>query len=313
MPRAAEAAAAALLMALFLGWSGHRISHPGLHSDELLFATPALRAGGATYDPWLHLPLMVGGYLGALKAYLFMPVFALVAPGPVVIRLPSVLLAGLALLGFWLFVRRVAGQGAALFTLALIAFDPSYTFAARVDWGPTVLMQVLNAAALVLLLLLVDEGRVGRRWLLALVSLLGLYDKLNFIWVMNALALATLVAHGRRLLELARAQPRRFWPPVVVLALGTAALFWGAIVSLLPETHPQQAGLSGLQRVAFTLALVARTFDGSLIHDWIVLEPMEHWPVALALLALLLLASGLVLAIRARPWRAADRRRSRWG
>src|SRR5262245_26992873 len=110
----------------------HRIDHPGLHSDELLFATPALGAGGATYDPWLHLPLMVGGYLGALKAYLFMPVFALVRPAPVPIRVPSVLLAGLALLGFWRFVRVTAGPAAALFTLALIVLDPSYTFAARV-------------------------------------------------------------------------------------------------------------------------------------------------------------------------------------
>jgi hypothetical protein len=311
-PRAAEVTSVALLTAVFLAWSMHRIRHPGLHSDELLFATPALQAGGATYDPWLHLPLMVGGYLGALKAYLFMPVFAVAAPGPVVIRVPSVLLAGLALLGFWLFVRRTGGPAAALFTLALIVLDPSYTFAARVDWGPTVLMQVLKAAALLLLLQLVDLGRVARLWLLALVSLLGLYDKLNFIWAMNALAVAAVVAHGRRLLELARAQPRRFWPPVVVLALGTAALFVGAILALLPETHPQQAGMSGLQRVAFTLGLVARTFDGSLIHDWIVLQPMGTWPVALALHALLGIASGVVLASRRGPWSADDARLARW-
>jgi hypothetical protein len=310
-PRAAEACAVALSLLVFVAWSAHRIRHPGLHSDELLFATPALGAGGATYDPWFHLPLMVGGYLGALKAYLFMPVFAVAAPGPVLIRVPSVLLAGLALLGFWLFVRRIAGPGAALLVLALIALDPSYTFAARVDWGPTVLMQVLKAAALLLLFQVVEQGRASSLWWLALIALLGLYDKLNFIWVVNALALGALCAHGRRLLELARTQPRRFWPPVIVLAAGAAALFAFAILSLLPETHPQQAGLTRWQRVGFTLSLVARTFDGSLIHDWIVLQPLPRWPVALAVLALLLAAVAAALASR-RPWTPEESRLARW-
>ena len=310
--RAAEGAAALLLMSLFLAWSAHRISHPGLHSDEMLFATPALEAGGATYDPWFHLPLMVGGYLGALKAYLFMPIFAVVDPGPAVIRGPSVLLAGAALLGFWLFLRWIAGRGAALLMLALIVLDPSYTFAARVDWGPTVLMQVFKAAALLALFQLVEQGRPGRLWLLALIALLGLYDKLNFIWVMNALALGALAAHGRRLLELAYTQPRRFWPPAVVLGVATGAVFVYAIVGLLPETHPQQAGMTPLQRLGFTLSVIARTFDGTWIHQWIVLQPIGRWPVALALHALLLAAVGVVVASRRRTWSASETRLLRW-
>jgi hypothetical protein len=299
-------------MAVFVGWSTHRIRHPGLHSDELLFATPALGAGGATYDPWFHLPLMVGGYLGALKAYLFMPVFALVDPGPLVIRLPSVALAALALLGFWRFVRGAAGPGAAFFVLALVVLDPSYTFAARVDWGPTVLMQVLKAAALLLVFQLVERRRAGRLWWLAAVSLLGLYDKLNFIWVMNALALGALAAHGRALLETARARPWRFWPPVLLLGAGTAVLFAAAIASLLPETHPLQAGLTPWQRVGFTLSLVARAFDGSLIHDWVVLRPLGRWPVAPALLALLIAAAAVVAGSRRRPWPPEHQRLARW-
>jgi hypothetical protein len=119
-------------------------------------------------------------------------------------------------------------------------------------------------------------------------------------------------AHGRRLLELARARPRRFWPPVLALAAGTAVLFALAIVSLLPETHPQQAGLTRAQRVGFTLSLVARTFDGSLIHDWIVRQPLGRWPVALALLALLAAAGAVVAASRARPWTPEETRLARW-
>ncbi|HET8645874.1 MAG TPA: glycosyltransferase family 39 protein, partial [Vicinamibacteria bacterium] len=259
LARRAEALAVAGLLAVFVAWSVHRVQHPALHSDELLFATPALGAGGATYDPWFHLPLMVGGYLGALKAYLFMPILAALSPGPAVIRVPSVLLAAAALLGFWLFARRTGGRAAALLVLGLIALCPSYTFAARVDWGPTVLMQVLKAAALLALYRLVEERRPRQLWALAAIAALGLYDKLNFVWVINALGLAAVAAHAARLGEIARAHPRRFWLPLAVLVLGTAALFVGAILTLLPETHPQQAGFTRAQRVAFTLSIIART------------------------------------------------------
>jgi hypothetical protein len=310
-PRRLEAAAVAALVGGFLVLAGHRLERPGLHSDELLFATPALGAGGATYDPWLHLPLMVGGYLGALKAYLFMPLFAVWAPSAWSIRIPDVLMGAGALLLFWLFVRRTGGVAAGLLALLLLAFDPSYAFAARVDWGPTLLMQVFKGLSLLAVAHVVDEGRLRWLWALLLFSLLGLYDKLNYIWVVNALAVASL-AHAPRLARLARAEPRRFWPPVALLAAVTAVLFVGAILTLLGEARPEQAALTLVQRVGHTWTLVAGTFDGSLIHDWVVLEPLRRWPVALVLhLPLLLLAVALV-ARRRDPWTEDQRRLGRW-
>jgi hypothetical protein len=98
-----------------------------------------------------------------------------------------------------------------------------------------------------------------------------------------------------------------------VLAAGTAAVFVAAIVSLLPETHPAQAGLTTLpQRVAFTLALVAGTFDGSWLHQWIVRETLPRWPVALALHLLLAACAAVVLATRRAPWTDHQRRLARW-
>lgn len=301
----------ALLLGAFLVLATHRLDRPGLQSDELLFATPALGAGGATYDPWFKLPLMVGGYLGALKSYLYMPIFAVWTPGPASVRLPTIVLALGALAGFWWFARTIAGRAPALGVLLLLAADPSFVLSARVDWGPTVIMQVLKAAALLLLVALVERQRLGALWGLAAVCALGLYDKLNFIWVVNALGLGCL-AHAGPLWRTARRAPRRFWPPVVAMALGTAALFAFAIRPLMDEVHPLRQGMGFAGRLRHTVRLVADTFDGSWLYEFIVRQPMPRWPVAALVHGAIAVALVAVWATRRAPWDEADRRHARW-
>ena len=60
MSRPAPVAGAAMLAA------GFRVIGrlPGVMRPAIGVALPALKAGGATYDPWFHLPLMLGDYLG---------------------------------------------------------------------------------------------------------------------------------------------------------------------------------------------------------------------------------------------------------
>jgi hypothetical protein len=301
----------ALALAALAVMATHRLENPGLASDELLFALPALGAGGATYDPWFKLPLMVGGYLGALKTYLYMPLFAVWTPGPASVRVPSIVMAAGALLGFWYFMRLIAGRAAALGLLLLVVADPSFVFSARVDWGPTVVMQVLKAAALVLLVLTVERQRAALLWGVAVVFALGLYDKLNFIWVMNALALGS-VAHLGPIWRSARSAPRRFWPPVAFMAAGTAAVFLAAIRPLMGDTHPLRQGMTFMGRLRHTLELVGSTFDGSWFHDFIVMQPMSRWPVALVVHAVIVAALAVVALGGQRPWSSDDRRLARW-
>ena len=270
-------------MAVFVGGfllhARHHLERPGLHSDELLFATPALGAGGATYDPWFHLPLMVGGYLGALKAYLFMPVFAVVDPGPLVIRLPAWRWPPWPCSASGGSCAGAAGAGGRFSCWPSSCFDPSYTFAARVDWGPTVLMQVLKAAALLAGVPARGAaapagsgagGRVAARPLRQAELHLG-----------DERAGAGRTGRARpRLLEMARASrggSGRRWP---CDRRGHGGAVRGRDRLPPARSHPLQAGLSPCQRVGFTLCLVARTFDGSLIHDWVVLRPLGRWPVA---------------------------------
>ena len=83
------------LLFITTGWC--LLSYPGLHNDEVLFANaqfhlPAAVLFGATvFDHTV--PLMFLTYLGALKAWLYVPVLARFERSYASVRLPVLLLA----------------------------------------------------------------------------------------------------------------------------------------------------------------------------------------------------------------------------
>src|SRR4026208_227145 len=86
------AVGSALLFIVLGTWSR---KSPGLQYDEALFINGAL--GGIT-DSFVHrrvfgIPFMLMPYIGALKAYLFAPIFALLGVSMETIRVPAVVLS----------------------------------------------------------------------------------------------------------------------------------------------------------------------------------------------------------------------------
>jgi len=70
-------------IAFFIGICTFRIAYPGVQYDEILFANIAL---GANADHFviriLGIPLFTMPYLGALKAYLYYPIFGVFGVAP---------------------------------------------------------------------------------------------------------------------------------------------------------------------------------------------------------------------------------------
>ena len=77
----AAAATIALSTALFLLANGVGLSDPGLQYDELLFVNAALGDThpyhGFIYNEALGIPTMLMAYIGALKAWLYAPIFSI--------------------------------------------------------------------------------------------------------------------------------------------------------------------------------------------------------------------------------------------
>ena len=120
--------------------------------DEVDFVNVAR---GAPDNTMIHMrlgpvPLFIMPYLGALKAWIYAPVFALFGVSPLTIRLPAILLAAVTLLIFYQLMRAKLGAVWAIIPLWIMAVDPANRFRSRLDWGPTVLMHFFQAAILAL-------------------------------------------------------------------------------------------------------------------------------------------------------------------
>jgi 4-amino-4-deoxy-L-arabinose transferase-like glycosyltransferase len=211
-----------LLLILRIVLSVHLLGRPGLEYDETLFVNAAtLRIPGFYLPAEFHgIPLMVFYYIGALKSWLYAPLFSLFGTTVTTIRLPVVLIASLGLVLLYVGVRDLVNRSVALLTFVILCFDHSIFWLTRDDIGPSAIELFMKCLAVF------AAARFARgaktRWVcLCVIALgLGVFNKLNFIWTVNAAAVASflvLVRYRRAL----RAQ----WRPLAVWIVGLALIY----------------------------------------------------------------------------------------
>ncbi|MBY0506796.1 MAG: hypothetical protein K2X03_22950 [Bryobacteraceae bacterium] len=193
------------------------LPYPGVQTDEALFA-------GIYFQPYesidgfraFHhqIPTMLMTYLGALKTWLYYPLFQLVAPTVWSLRLPMVLLGGASVWLFTLFLARLHGERAAWFGGLLLATDPMFIETTTFDWGPVALQHFLFIAAGVLLL-----RQTTRAWCFAFFLLgLALWNKALAAWTLVGLSLPLLILFPGLLRQ--HLTPRRLGLAIAFFAIG---------------------------------------------------------------------------------------------
>jgi len=149
---------------IFVFLAAYRIQVPGLYYDELAFVNAA--QGGAD-NTFIHMrlgsvPFLVFPYMGALKAWIYAPVFGFFGVSALTIRLPAILLAAVTLLIFFQTLRPRLGAVWAIIVVWIMAVDPVNLFPSRLDWGPTVLTHFFQAAILLRGLAIATSRDPGR-------------------------------------------------------------------------------------------------------------------------------------------------------
>jgi hypothetical protein len=163
----------------------------GIQNDEALFAAQLFTGGYPPYSLGIfghHPPLMVFPYTGALKTYLYWPIFKIFAPGPYSLRIPVLLAGTLTILLFYYFARRIAGPRAAIFGAVLLATDPTFLLSNTFDWGPVALQHLLLVAALCLFV-------GGNLRVACFVCGFALWEKSVFLWPLAGLIAGGLAAY----------------------------------------------------------------------------------------------------------------------
>ena len=271
---------------------------------------PSYRDGCGLYDlrlPFtrIWLPLRSYYYIGSFPAAVFFP-FWLLVDDPVAARVQGALF----FVAFVLLAARLVRVSPALVLLASLFF-PVFLLAFVADQGPVGLSALLLLVALLAVRrsLAAERPHGARAWaaLAGGTVFLGLWVKLIFGWWLPALALFAL-AHARRRGDSIRESVRRLAP---VLAAGALALLVPAAVLLASvdiDGRPYGAALSRgristepTQVEAGAARLVRYLTDASLLAPRNVALPSGPLDVMPALLAGLILASGLARAHERRP------------
>lgn len=176
----------------------------GIQNDEALFAYAVFPPLAGVYI--LHIghaamPLMVMSYVGALKSWIYRLVFAVFGTSVWAVRVPMLLAGAASVWLFYLFMRRVSGERAALIGCGLLAVDASYLLTICFDWGPVALQHLFVVGGLLLVLAFWQHRR---EWVLAggfLLFGLAMWDKASAIWNLDAFAIAGLLVFPREILR----------------------------------------------------------------------------------------------------------------
>jgi 4-amino-4-deoxy-L-arabinose transferase-like glycosyltransferase len=240
----------------------------GVQNDEALFASGVFKPYLIAYKyPWgrAGLPVMLMSYLGALKSWIYRPIFQYFGVGVWPMRLP-VLLAGVASVWlFFLLLRRVAGLRAAVFGGCLLAADSLYLLTTCFDWGPVALQHLLILSGMLLLVGFYQHRRLF--WLAAGCYLLGLamWDKALAAWMLGGISLALIIVFPRQIVRVITL--RRVAISLLAFALGALPLIVYNVAKPL-ATFRGNASWDTTE-VATKAHLLAVTVDGSGLFGWL--------------------------------------------
>ncbi len=272
-------AGAACILFFFTGWAF--LPHLGIQNDEALFASVLYQPRAAAFMLHIghsHVPLMLMSYLGTLKAWIYAPIFRVFGTGASALRVP-VLLAGAA--SVWLFymlLRRVAGERAAVIGCGLLAVDSMYLLTACFDWGPVALQHLLLVAGLLLLTRFYQTSQDLALVVGAFLLGLAMWDKALAVWMLTGIGIAGILTFRRQIFAVTTI--RRVATGALAFALGALPLIiYNADEKLATFRSNMARDTSNIQGKA---RLLMETADSGGLFGWMVNEdwqaPAPHQP-----------------------------------
>jgi 4-amino-4-deoxy-L-arabinose transferase-like glycosyltransferase len=173
------------------------LERPGLQTDEILFANLSLgeishttyiarKIGGITF--------FVISYIGALKSWIFIPIFKVFGFNYFSVRIPMILMSMVSLLLVYKSVH-ISFKEPLLAWMILMALVTESTFITmvRTDVGPIAIEYFCKILSIFLIFKYLQNKNQGIFYLLPIILAFGIFNKINFIWFSNALIFSSLL------------------------------------------------------------------------------------------------------------------------
>jgi 4-amino-4-deoxy-L-arabinose transferase-like glycosyltransferase len=251
------------------------IPYVGIQTDEALVGDPIFGTIANEFRIRIfhhNVPLMLMDYVGALKSWLYWPIFGIFRPSAQSLRWPVLIVGAMTIWLFHLLVNRIAGTRAALAGCFLLATDTMFLLTTEFDWGPVAIQHLMLVAACLLLLRFAETGFVKCLFGGFFALGLGLWDKALFTWILAGLAVAALAVFPKDVLR--RLSLRNLGVALVGFLIGASPLLifnarhhWPTIL--------QHASFS-TENIAQKADVLQSTVDGSGLFGYMVAEPGHH-------------------------------------
>jgi hypothetical protein len=202
----------AAALAVYCLWGALLISQqPGLQYDEALLVAGGVALRHPAGEPplpraphtWMCrlnfcFPLMAEGrYIGAIKEYLSVPLFALFGARAETVRVASMLLALLGLWGIAKFAMEHAGPPLGIAVALTLAMNPAFVNMTVFDNGAVgALMAGLGLSCAALSVYLRQHSTRAALWL-GVAAGFGVWSRANFIWILLAASGASIIVLRR--------------------------------------------------------------------------------------------------------------------
>lgn len=229
---------ALIIIAAYFLISVIKLQHPGVNNDQLMFVN------AATFNPdnpflWKSFqgfPMMIFPYIGALKAYLYMPIFYIFGVNIWSIRLPQIILISISLFILYKTLIISFNKKVALLVILFLSLDPSNIAYSRVDNGPTVLEFFLKVLIIYLFYLYLHSRKAIFFLSLYPVLGLGIFNKINFFWFVNAFMISLIIFYLRNFYNDFKSYGRYFILSFIALILVPYYLLIRLFIRISKET-----------------------------------------------------------------------------
>jgi len=290
----------------FLGWCTlAAIERPGVEYDEVLFVNAAL---GGHYPNFVSsrlfgVPTMVMPYTGALKSWLYYPIFEVFGVSVTSVRVPAIAMLVATIVLAFVLARRLFGAWPAALLAVVMATDPAFMTMAKADWGPVALSALLRIGALAAYFAWAHTGSARWLWTLAAALVLGVFNKLDYLAFVAALGLAAVIVDHRGIVARVRRAPAAAALPLVALA-SLLLVEYVEIVRPARAFPVARSDADLLERASDFWYLARTTMDGTAIFPYMTTRPLDH-RTAIAAVA----ASAVAFAVGLVLWRLSRLRR----
>lgn len=164
------------------------LPYPSLSYDEVFWVSTSLKTSPELYSVYklFGQNLFLTNYAGSTKGIFYSIIFQFIEPSIYVVRISSIILAGLGISFLYFAVSRFS-HSVAITSSAILVLNPLIGMHAKYDLGLSSTGFTINCIFIGLMICYLNSGKKIYLGLAMLTSVFGIWNKLIFIWQFNAL------------------------------------------------------------------------------------------------------------------------------